>query len=228
MRRPLAANLRRQEWFVGILWLVLSQTLLSPGLQALGLGEDLLVLNASYSIVCLVGTAVIFRHLLTESLQTLGADPLRLLKGMVMGFCLYELLQVGLGMTYAALLPDLTTPNDETISKLLARNPALTAVITVLLSPLVEETLYRGLLFGGLRNRNRPLAYLLSALLFAAAHLLDFVGTTNTGTLLWNIPLYALPALALCACYDYCGNLWGPIFLHMIINALAMYGMAMG
>ena len=50
-------------------------------------------------------------------------------------------------------------------------------------------------------------------------------GQMDALTLGYNILAYAMPSIALCVCYEYAGNIWAPIGLHMIINALGMSAM---
>ena len=65
-------------------------------------------------------------------------------------------------------------PNDAYISGLAGSNFRLIAVCTVLLAPLVEETLFRGLIFGNLHQKSRVAAYAVSALIFAAIHVWQY------------------------------------------------------
>lgn len=105
------------------------------------------------------------------------------------------------------------------------------ATLAVTLGPLVEETMFRGVLFSSLlgfrqRTSNRPgqsgtrvaLAMLLSATLFAMVHLPD---------LGWR--WYALPNLAMlglgCAWLRlHSGSLWPSVLAHGINNTLAVAG----
>ena len=102
------------------------------------------------------------------------------------------------------------------------------AVAAILLAPITEETLLRGLVFGGLRQKNRIVAYVLTALLFSGMHVMNYVLQMDLVSILLNLLLYMLPSVALCACYEYAGTIWAPIFLHMIINALSMWAIGQG
>ncbi|HSW66635.1 MAG TPA: type II CAAX endopeptidase family protein [Bacillota bacterium] len=94
----------------------------------------------------------------------------------------------------------------------------LTFVSLVILPPLVEETLFRGVLFSGLRKK---LPFIWSALLvsvaFAIPHLLE-----GKGGLLWvgGIDTFLL-SIALCILREYTGSLWASIVLHMLKNGIA-------
>ena len=60
--------------------------------------------------------------------------------------------------------PDFSNVNDTSIMELTQQNYTLMAIGTVLLVPVVEETLYRGVVFGSLYKRSRVAAYTVSTL----------------------------------------------------------------
>ena len=85
---------------------------------------------------------------------------------------------------------------------------AVFSIMPVLQAPLVEETLFRGILFPAMRSTApRWLAYLITALLFAVVHL----------SLLNFVPLFVL-ALFLSWQYEKTGNLLCPILTHAGFN----------
>ncbi len=94
----------------------------------------------------------------------------------------------------------------------------LTFVSLVVLPPLVEETLFRGVLFGGLRKR-LPFVWstLIVSALFAIPHLLE-----GDGKLLWigGLDTFIL-SLGLCTLRERTGSLWSGVFLHMLKNGVA-------
>ena len=100
------------------------------------------------------------------------------------------------------------TAYDESMEMLLAGNPFFLAAATVIAAPLVEEVVFRGLVYTRLcRGMWRWAAALLSAVIFGLVH----------GTLL---PLfYTIPmGLLLCLFYEEYHSLWAPILLHMSFN----------
>lgn len=113
-------------------------------------------------------------------------------------------------------------PNDDTIGALAEENYRVMWVGAVLLAPLTEETLIRGLIFGNIRRKNRFLAYLVTAVVFAGMHMLSYLGEMNGMNILYNLLAYGLPSVALCLCYEYGGTIWAPIAMHMVVNAMGM------
>lgn len=96
---------------------------------------------------------------------------------------------------------------------------ALTAMSLVVLPPLIEEIVFRGFLYGGLRKRLTPIiAALVTSLVFAAPHALE----SSDGTLLWvaAIDTFTL-SLVLCYLREKTGAIYAGIGLHAIKNGLA-------
>lgn len=97
----------------------------------------------------------------------------------------------------------------------------LVFVSLVVFAPIAEEILFRGFLFGNLRQRWSWLpAALLTSLIFGAAHLAG--GSDGWSAPLWTAGLDTLLlSLALCYLREKTGTLWAGICLHMIKNGLA-------
>ena len=229
MKRPFQVKMRRSEIIGGIIWLVIygffMGDILGLGLELLGISYTAAQLNALFFLCNFVITALVFWRFLTRNLSLVPGNLLRILKAMLLGFCIYWLLQVGLDMIGQFLSGNMDIPNDDTISSIAGENYRIMWAGAVLLAPMVEETLVRGLIFGTVRRLNRAAAYAAAAVVFAAMHVLSYLGQMDALTLGYNILVYGLPSIALCACYEYAGNIWAPIGLHMIINALGMSAM---
>ena len=84
----------------------------------------------------------------------------------------------------------------------------------------MEEPVFRGAVFGGLRRRSRILAYLVSMLLFSLYHVWAYalIDPVYLLFLLQYLPVSYL----LCRCYERCNSIWGSVFLHMFINAVSL------
>lgn len=96
---------------------------------------------------------------------------------------------------------------------------SLVFISLVLMPPVVEEILVRGFLYGGLRNKLRPLvAAIIASLIFASAHLQFGSGQP----LLWvaAIDTFVL-SMYLIRLREKTGSLWSGMMVHFIKNALA-------
>jgi membrane protease YdiL (CAAX protease family) len=98
------------------------------------------------------------------------------------------------------------------------REKIMAFVSLVILPPLVEETLFRGFLFTGLRKK-LPFVWttIFVSLVFATLHLF-----ASSQGLLWIAGIDTLLlSLALCYLREKTGNLWAPIMVHALKNCLA-------
>jgi hypothetical protein len=116
-----------------------------------------------------------------------------------------------------------TNLNDSAISAQIDSAPHMTALIVIFLAPFVEEVLFRGLVFGNLRHKSRPVAYVVSCLLFALLHVWQFVVGTHDLTYFLLTLQYLVPGLVLAWAYDHSGTLWTSIGIHAIANALSVW-----
>ena len=119
-----------------------------------------------------------------------------------------------------------TNLNDMTIAAQVASAPRMTALIVVLLAPFVEEVLFRGLVFGCLKEKSRIFAYLLSCALFALLHVWTAaVSNWDLGYLILMLQ-YLVPGLVFAWAYEHSGTLWTSILIHALVNALSLFTIA--
>lgn len=116
-----------------------------------------------------------------------------------------------------------TNLNDMTIAASINAAPRLTALIVVLLAPFVEEVLFRGLVFGCLRDKSRTIAYGVSCVLFAFLHVWTFALSSWDWSYFILMLQYLVPGLVFAWAYDRSGTLWTSILLHATVNALALW-----
>lgn len=161
--------------------------------------------------------------------RTRGGRALSVLLGLLLwlgltlllGIILALLPEAGSSALRAALAEN--NPNNQELQRLLAAAPGWTAVFALAGAPVVEEVLFRGVLFGALRPRSRGLAYGASALLFGVYHVWQYAVTTPAGAPLLLWALAYLPAgLALCRCMERSGTVWACVGMHIVNNALAL------
>ena len=115
-------------------------------------------------------------------------------------------------------------PNLMSYPEQYALAPFATVIILVVLMPVVEEPLFRGLLFGTTRKYSRVLGYVLSTFVYAFYCVWQFVyayGEVDFRYLLLFVE-YLPMSLALTWCYDNGGSIWSPIALHMVINTVTL------
>lgn len=177
-----------------------------------------------FSLNFLLLTAIM-HHFLRRSLSYAGQHPVRLLAVAVAGFGMYMIANAGLSLIIAQLFPDFSNPNDQSIGAMAGVNFAVTAIGTVLLVPLAEELIHRGLIFGSLLSRNRTAAYLISALFFAGVHMAQYISITPPLTLALSLVQYLPAGLVLAWSYECSGSIFAPVLIHTAVNVLGILSM---
>ncbi len=133
---------------------------------------------------------------------------------------------VGAGVLYllVGLLPlPVSDPIPEQYAAEFGAAPVPTLALLLLLMPLVEETLYRGLLFGQLRGYNRALAYGVSVAFYALAVVWRYALERGDPRYLLVSVLHLPLSLACTWCYDNGGSVWAAAFLHGGINGIILF-----
>lgn len=89
-------------------------------------------------------------------------------------------------------------------------------LLIVIAAPISEEVCFRGMLFGGLRERwPRLIAALLSALIFGGLHAITGISA---------VPVLAVFGFILALLYEKTGSIVPGILLHMLNNSVALLG----
>ena len=104
-----------------------------------------------------------------------------------------------------------------------AYSPAATAIIGGILMPLIEEVLFRGLVFGSLRGYSPLAAWLVSMLLFMVYSVWTFAVAHEDVRYLVLAVQYLPLAAALALCYERGGCVCSCVLLHALLNALALF-----
>jgi len=174
-----------------------------------------------YAISFTLTLCLMFRYL-KLSFGNLWDGVLRALQAIIFGYFLYYAL-IYLISILVSLIPEIpTNPNDALIVDTAKLNPGAMTVVAVLLAPVVEETLFRGVVFGTIRGKSRFLAYFVSTLIFSIYHLWQYAAMDFSWTLLLQLAQYIPGSIALAFCYEKGGSIWSSIFLHMFINYITL------
>ena len=178
--------------------------------------------NVIYYYVLFAVTVLIFHKFLARTCRNLadnlGGACRMLLVGLV---ALYGLNELAYRLTNL-IITNRTNLNDTAISAQMDSAPYMTLLIVVLLAPFVEEVLFRGLVFGNLKGKSRPVAYVVSCALFALLHVWQFAVVYQDVTYFLLMLQYLVPGAVLAWVYDRSGTLWTSIALHALTNALSV------
>lgn len=121
-----------------------------------------------------------------------------------------------------ALLSAVANPNGAVLADMAEQDPGAIRALGLFIGPIVEETLFRGVVFGSLRTRSRVLAYAVSTLLFGLYHVWQYALAYADAALLLYAVQYVPISLALDWCYERTESVWPPVFVHMISNAASL------
>ena len=181
--------------------------------------------NVIYYYVLFAVTVLIFHKFLARTCRNLadnlGGACRMLLVGLV---ALYGLNELAYRLTNL-IITNRTNLNATAISAQMDSAPYMTLLIVVLLAPFVEEVLFRGLVFGNLKGKSRPVAYVVSCALFALLHVWQFAVVYQDVTYFLLMLQYLVPGAVLAWVYDRSGTLWTSIALHALTNALSVLAM---
>lgn len=200
-------------------------TIIYFALTLLDIEPDALNTNIVYYYVNFFFAVIAFHKYLTASLSDFAHRFGSCVMYTVIAFGLYLFLNIAMAMVITAAFGELSNPNNDYIGELYAQSSKVIVVGAVLLAPIVEECLFRGVIFGVLLPKNRVLAYLASFVVFSAIHVLAYAFESPDWMLLVNVLQYLPPTLAFCWLYEKSGNIFCPVLLHTIINAIAITAM---
>lgn len=227
--KKLSVPITRTEGILGLCYLVFQLTILPFVISFVCVLLDVPLSEAelNFAIFALefICVTAIFHRFLIDNAKIALASPRLCLKEAGVGLVIYWLGSYIVGIVIMLLYPDFTNVNDASIAELTQENFSLMAIATVVLAPITEETLFRGLVFGGLYNRSRITAYAVSVLSFSALHVVGYIGLYEPLHLLLCFLQYIPAAISLCWAYVRADSLWAPILMHMTINQIAVFFM---
>ena len=185
-------------------------------------GVEPVVLDTAYAALVYVLTifGLYLIHKKKLSLETIGLQklPTWLDIGLALaGFITYFILTAVVLSLVSSFLPsvDLNQSQDVGFDTVTGGYTMLLAFVTlVVVAPVAEEVLFRGYMYGKLKQARIPvwLAILVVSTIFGLIH----------GQ--WNVffDTFTL-SIVLCVLREITGNIWASILLHMIKNGIAFY-----
>lgn len=180
------------------------------------------VLNFGYYLVSVAAICLIFSDFLRDSFRIVLQKRKRCAMVCALALVVYYAATWAVTRFIGFCDPTLYNRNDANITAMRRQGLVLTAMTTVLLAPVTEECLFRGLIFGQLLKKSRPGAYVLSALCFGLLHVMGHLGTYTPMQLALSLLQYAPAGLILAWSYEKSGTIATPILVHGIINAVSM------
>ena len=207
-----------QVVLVGAIWVLGHAGLSLAGLNPTTANTVVAVLVYMVTLVFVIGVPLWVRKNRTTR-STLGLNRLPSWMDIILapaGFIVYGLASAIVSYAAMKLIPgfDATQAQNIGFSNLSHSYEYVLAFATlVVLAPLAEEVLFRGYLYGKLKN-HLPIwaAVLVTSAAFGLAH-----GQWNVG-----IDVFVL-SIVLCCLREVTGNIWAGVLLHMLKNGVAFY-----
>ena len=144
-------------WLYRPFYLIILNLLLQLANEKLSLGMSALTINIAYFAINLAATLLIFHGFLRQSY--FGGSFWNFVQAVVLGFALYYAGTWVLQFALTKLAPGFTIYNNETVGSLISDNEYIMMAVTIILAPVIEETLVRGLVFGSIRPTSSPSSY---------------------------------------------------------------------
>ena len=219
-------SLTRQEKSFGALWMAFETLLFATILQGLNhlLPAPLpqVEVNFIFFSINFVTVVFIFRNYFSAQIKLLPDVIERVLLVTAPGFLAYRLVSFLLALALFAVDSDFASINDITIQSLVKDNYFLMFVGSVILVPITEECLFRGLVFRGMYDRSPIFAWILSVALFSAVHIITYIGAYPVRTILLCFVQYIPAGVCLAGAYRLSGSLLSPILIHALVNFVGM------
>lgn len=218
--------LTRGEVIWGWLWLIFELFFLPTlmGMANAWLGYPLResLINVLYFSVNFIAVLILLRRFLGKSVLSLGKNLLGTVKGAFLGFCVYYVSNLAMTELLAVLFPWFSNVNDAGVISLLQLDFWPMVIGTVVLVPFAEEMLFRGVVFQSLYTKNHFWGYLLSTVVFCAVHVVGYLSTYDPLTLGLCFIQYIPASLCLAWAYTQADNIFAPILIHTVINAMGI------
>lgn len=223
-KKPLP-TLTGKEKNIGLAYLIFQYALLPVLLQLVGqafsLGDSDTLYNFLYFSINFICVIAIFSKFLKKSMLRVRRSYQDVLSTAAIGFGVFWLCSSLLHSLTGLLFPEFINLNDSSLVNILGDYPVLLFLGTVILAPVAEEVLHRGLLFGWLQEKNVWMAYILSAFLFAAIHVVQYIGLYSPLHIAVALVQYLPAGIVFAWAYHRSGCIFAPIAIHAVNNFLA-------
>lgn len=218
--RFLQNKLSSKEFSWGMRYL-LFQAVFLPGLLGLLPVSDT-ELNLTFYCINFCCVLWILRRFLLQSIPSGWQQILRVVCIGIAFFLLYQASQFCLTAAFRLFGFSFTNKNDLFVIQMAREHYLLLFIGTVILVPVTEEALHRGVVFRGMYERSPMAAWLVSTVLFSLIHIMSYIGTCDFPTLALSFLQYIPAGLCLAGAYRLSGSLLCPVLIHMAVNATAM------
>lgn len=219
---PFENQMSRRCTLVGLVYfpvhVFVLPVLLPPLLTGLGV-SDQGTMNIVYYGIGIFLVLTVFLSYLRSQFDVLLDRLGHCILSFFMALGIDYVLSYGVNAIVFALAGELENPNDTALAEIAIQSGSAIRAVGIFMAPIVEEILFRGVIFGSVRRKNRAAAYVLSMLMFAMYHVWQYA-YVDAGMLVYVLQ-YLPVGFVLCWLYERSGSVWMPIGFHMMINAMS-------
>lgn len=225
---PLNKKESRWGWVLAVIYLLMITYL------------ELIVPFSHYWIVCgaatllLAGLVVTFRGFLKQSVDNLSLIGRSLLWKPLLALLVTRVITIFINdlgfmfqlpyFDYTDWGPLLMNIRSELIAEAAEAAPILIFLSVVLLMPIAEELIFRGVILGQLYEKNGLLAVAASTVLFLLFHTIPYISLSGDSTYLCFYAFQYIPmGLFLCWLYISTDSIFAPMVLHILYNAILLF-----
>ena len=178
--------------------------------------------NFTFFLLNFLCTLWVYHRFLGDNWKPVRSHPILFSQAVILGLVAYWASFRAVNLLLHRLDPGFVNQNDASIAAMKQGSFYITLLGTGILAPLMEECVYRGLLFRSLWKVSPVGAYLVSIFAFSAVHLLGYIGVYSPLRLVLAFLQYLPGGVWLCWCYTKSGTIYGPLAMHMIINLYSL------
>lgn len=178
--------------------------------------------NLTYYGIGFLLIFIFMHHYMKEMFYDLCENKMNTVIAVTNGYLFYYVLSYVISAVIYAIAGETINPNNDAVIKEYLANKNIMLAVAAIIAPIVEEFLFRGVIFGTIRKSSRLTAYIVSVLMFAIYHLWQYFIYDFSPDLFIDLLNYVPGGIVLAWTYERGRNLWASVILHMLINFVAL------
>ncbi|MDF9825889.1 membrane protease YdiL (CAAX protease family) [Breznakia sp. PF5-3] len=200
-----------------ILWLFIIPIIVLGFMNLFNVEDKLLYVFFDYLLGSILVVAIAFPLFKKEA----DINFIDLIKAIATGIGLLLLANIIIGNFIGILFSLETSENQNQIMQIQRMNPYIYLITVGVLAPILEETVFRGVIFRMVREKSSFFkAALISSFFFGFIHVMDSIFIGKFMDLIY-IFLYGAMGIVFAKAYEDTGSIYGCIILHGLYNTLA-------
>lgn len=184
---------------------------------------NVFLINLMFFCVNFIAVVLIFQNFLFRSFAPLKERRFGwAMLAVGLGYGIYYGFSYLILMIYNALDCIPTNLNEESVDLMVQSYPLMMIICSVILAPITEECLFRGLIFAPLCRWKPWVAYIVSSVSFAFLHVMGSIGTLSAKEIILCMIEYIPAGFGLGFAYQKSKSIWPAIILHAIVNLMSV------